>query len=162
MSSAMRGARRFSSFPPLTSWASLSPTSLLPAGKPHRAQNLLRGTWLPATRYESIEDPLRGGDMLLVPATSDAEAAAFGESLAAVPKTGLHNPFRAVDRYLMLGRVSAAAGAALRDPATLDYFTRLVQRTSPKSYKEAQVRRPGACAPARPRLTSPRPLPDAP
>jgi hypothetical protein len=33
--------------------------------------------------------------------------------------------------------VSGAAGAALRDPATLDYFARLVQRTSPKSYKEA-------------------------
>jgi 1-pyrroline-5-carboxylate dehydrogenase len=58
-------------------------------------------------------------------------------SLARVPKTGLHNPFRHVARYNMLAKVSDAAAAAMRDPVINDYFIRLVQRTSPKSYKQA-------------------------
>jgi 1-pyrroline-5-carboxylate dehydrogenase len=128
-----------SSFPPLGSWASLDPGNLLPPGAaPHRQRNLLGGEWRAAERYETVIDPLRGGAMLSVPATSLAEAAPFGAAMVATPKTGLHNPFRAVERYVMLGKVSARAGAALRDPATLSYFSRLVQRTSPKSYKEAE------------------------
>jgi len=105
--------------------------------KPHKQYNLLKGEWVGAAKYDTVIDPLVGGPMLSVPATSDAEADAFGASMAATPKTGLHNPFKSPERYIMLGKVSGAAGAALRDPATLDYFARLVQRTSPKSYKEA-------------------------
>ena len=37
----------------------------------------------------------------------------------------------------MLGRVSLAAGVALRQPAIAAYFTSLVQRTSPKSTAQA-------------------------
>ena len=38
----------------------------------------------------------------------------------------------------MYGDVSARVAAALREPATLDFFTRLIQRVSPKSYAQAQ------------------------
>jgi 1-pyrroline-5-carboxylate dehydrogenase len=105
---------------------------------PHKVSNLLQGQWVAAGAYESIPDPLTGAPFLSVPLTSDAEAAAFGASLASCGKTGLHNPFHKVERYLMLGRVCRAAAAALRTPETLDYFTRLIQRTSPKSYAEAR------------------------
>jgi len=132
--------RFFSAYPSLTSgWATIDPTNLLPrGGAPHTQHNLLGGQWVPAARYETVIDPLVGGPMLRVPATSPAEADAFGKSMQQCGKSGLHNPFRAPERYLMLGKVSAAAGAALRDPAINDYFVRLVQRTSPKSYAEAR------------------------
>lgn len=67
----------------------------------------------------------------------DAEAQAFVSSLAKVPKTGLHNPFRNVDRYVTLGRLSARMAERLRDPVIHDYFTRMIIRTSPKSYEQA-------------------------
>lgn len=50
----------------------------------------------------------------------------------------MHNPFRNIDRYLMLGGVSARAATALRTPAILDFFTKLIMRTSPKSYPQAK------------------------
>jgi 1-pyrroline-5-carboxylate dehydrogenase len=59
------------------------------------------------------------------------------DSLRRVPKTGLHNPYRNTDRYVMLGKLSDAAATAMREPATFDFFTRLIQRTSPKSYAQA-------------------------
>lgn len=74
-----------------------------------------------------------------VPLTTIQESQIFSDSLAECPKTGLHNPFRSVDRYLMLGQVSNRAGHALRTPEIKDYFTRLIMRTSPKSYKQAEA-----------------------
>jgi 1-pyrroline-5-carboxylate dehydrogenase len=65
------------------------------------------------------------------------ELSPFIKSLAACPKSGVHNPFRNVDRYLMLGSVSDKISRALRTPEIADFFTRLVMRTSPKSYKQA-------------------------
>jgi 1-pyrroline-5-carboxylate dehydrogenase len=137
---AQRALRSFSSnaYPPLSSWATLDPKTLMAPGRPHKQYNLLNGEWRGTAAYETIVDPLGGGAMLSVPLTSDSEAAAFGASMVSTPKTGLHNPFRNIERYVMLGKVSGAAGAALRDPEILSYFSRLVQRTSPKSYKEAE------------------------
>lgn len=65
------------------------------------------------------------------------ELAPFLAGMKATSKTGLHNPFRNIDRYLMLGSVSDEASKALRTPAIADYFTKLIMRTSPKSYAQA-------------------------
>jgi 1-pyrroline-5-carboxylate dehydrogenase len=133
-----RGAARFfSAYPPLASWTSVGDADTMGAGAPHEQRNLLRGEWVRAAATTTVLDPLLGGAMLSVPATSDAEAAAFGASLMATRKTGLHNPFSNVARYVMLGKVSAGAAAALRDPVINRHFARLVQRTSPKSWAEA-------------------------
>jgi len=134
---AARRAFSAFSFPPLSAWSAVGDAAALGSRGPHEQQNLLGGEWLPARAYETVVDPLKGGPMLRVPATSDAEAAAFGASLAACGKRGLHNPFLNVERYVMLGRVSARAGAALRDAAINAHFARLIQRTSPKSWAEA-------------------------
>ncbi len=40
-------------------------------------------------------------------------------------------------RYLLYGEVSNKAGTMLKDPAVADYFARLIQRVSPKSYAQA-------------------------
>ena len=91
-----------------------------------------------ASAYESVVDPLTGDAMLSVPSTAEpAELSAFVRSSRSCPKTGLHNPFRNVERYVMLGRVSARAAAALRDPAVAKFFARLIQRVVPKSDAQA-------------------------
>jgi len=95
------------------------------------------GQWTSAAKTETIVDPLNGEPFLHVPATSQGELGPFLTSLASTPKTGLHNPFKNVERYQMLARVSDKAARALREPAINDYFTRLIQRTSPKSYAQA-------------------------
>jgi hypothetical protein len=41
--------------------------------------------------HEDVVDPLTGATMLRVPLTSERELTPFLESLAAVPKAGLHN-----------------------------------------------------------------------
>ena len=130
-------ARAASAYPPLAAWTSVGDAAALGQGAPHEQRNLLRGAWTRAAATETVIDPLVGGAMLRVPATSDAEAAAFGASLAAAGKSGLHNPFARVERYVMLGKVSVRAGAALRDPEINAHFARLIQRTSPKSWAEA-------------------------
>lgn len=40
----------------------------------------------------------------------------FIESMNSCPKTGLHNPLKNVDRYLMLGHVSRKAGEVRKIP----------------------------------------------
>lgn len=40
-------------------------------------------------------------------------------------------------RYVMLGAVTAKAAAKMREPAVADFFAKLIQRVSPKSYAQA-------------------------
>ena len=119
-------------------WATLDADAWSGA-QPHVQRNLVGGRWTDAAATETVVDPLNGEPFLRVPATSAAELAPFVASLRTVPKTGLHNPFRDVARYNMLGRLSVALAAALREPATNSYFVRLVQRTSPKSWAQAKA-----------------------
>lgn len=51
-----------------------------------------------------------------MPDTSAAEVGPFVSSLQAVPKSGLHNPFKAPERYLTYGAVSARAAEEMRKP----------------------------------------------
>ena len=98
------------------------------------------GEWKGTAEYESVVDPMNGEAFLKVPATNAAEEGQqFVDSLAACPKTGLHNPLRNVERYKMLADVSLRAADALRDPATFSFFSKLVQRTSPKSDAQADA-----------------------
>ncbi|KAK8560019.1 hypothetical protein V6N12_012827 [Hibiscus sabdariffa] len=62
---------------------------------------------------------------------------AFVESLSKCPKHGLHNPFKSPERYLLYGDISAKAAHMLSLPKVSDFFTRLIQRVSPKSYQQA-------------------------
>ena len=82
---------------------------------------------------------MTGEPFLSVASAGVGELAPFLTSLAACPKTGLHNPLRNVERYRMLADVTLKTAAALREPATFDFFTALVQRTSPKSWAQAQA-----------------------
>jgi 1-pyrroline-5-carboxylate dehydrogenase len=102
-----------------------------------RAPLAVKGEYKSTAAHTPIVDPLNGEVMLHVPDTRDAELDAFVASLQSCPKSGLHNPLKHPERYLMLGNVSNRAGQALRTPEIADFFARLVQRVSPKSYAQA-------------------------
>jgi 1-pyrroline-5-carboxylate dehydrogenase len=51
---------------------------------------------------------------------------------------GLHNPLRNPHRYQMFGEIFNKIGNELDKPDILDYFSKLIQRVSPKSYKQAE------------------------
>lgn len=68
-----------------------------------------------------------------------SEAEPFVSSLARVPKSGLHNPLKNPERYQLYGAVTARAAEELRKPEVERFFSRLVQRTSPKSDAQARA-----------------------
>jgi len=70
--------------------------------------------------------------------TSREEIKPFVESLKGVPKSGLHNPFKNNERYLLYGDVSHRAASMMREKEVEDFFTHLIQRVAPKS--DAQAR----------------------
>ena len=93
--------------------------------------------WVTSSKKHNIPDPLTGRDFILVPDTQANELNLFTESLSLCPKSGLHNPLKNPERYNMLGEVSARTAAVLRQPETMEFFTKLIQRVAPKSRPQA-------------------------
>jgi len=113
-------------------FATLDPFHGMIPEAPGIVHNLLDGSWhIASSIRQDIPDPLHGGEFLRVPDTTDVQP--FIDSLARCPKTGLHNPWKQPQRYLMLGDVCARAAARLAEPAVEEYFVRLLQRVMPKS-----------------------------
>ena len=54
-----------------------------------------------------------------------------------MPKSGLHNPFKRPERYLLYGQVTRRAAEALHRPEGEAFFVRLIQRVAPKSHGQA-------------------------
>lgn len=96
------------------------------------------GEWVGTKEHVEIPDPLTGQTFIKVPKTSAAsEVDPFVESMQRVPSSGVHNPLKNVERYNLYGAVSARAAAMLAEEPVADFFARLIQRTSPKSYAQA-------------------------
>ncbi|KAG3149188.1 putative aldehyde dehydrogenase [Phytophthora idaei] len=119
----------------LASFATVDPD--FSGANPTDGFNLVNGKWTKTAKTETIVDPLNGEAFMTMPLTQKDELAPFVESMTSCPKHGLHNPLKNVERYVMYGEVSAKAGAMLREEKVADYFAKLVQRTSPKSYFQA-------------------------
>ncbi|RWR78808.1 putative aldehyde dehydrogenase [Cinnamomum micranthum f. kanehirae] len=107
--------------------------------QPAEVHNLVQGNWEGSSTWSSILDPLNGEPFIKVPDVQEEGLKPFVESLSRCPKYGLHNPLRAQERYLMFGDISARAAHMLARTEVSDFFTRLIQRVSPKSYKQAQA-----------------------
>ncbi|PSS07887.1 Delta-1-pyrroline-5-carboxylate dehydrogenase [Actinidia chinensis var. chinensis] len=105
--------------------------------QPAEVHNLVQGKWIGSSKWNTILDPLNGESFIKVAEIDETEIQPFVKSLTKVPKHGLHNPFKAPERYLMLGDVSVKAAHMLSQPEVSDFFTRLIQRVSPKSYQQA-------------------------
>lgn len=84
-----------------------------------------------------IPDPLTGDPFIRMPLTTVEDLDEFIASLQKVPKTGLHNPLKNVDRYVMWGEIAYKAALALGSPEVEDLFTRLIMRVMPKTYTQA-------------------------
>jgi len=84
----------------LKAFATLDPNNLSLADK---GMNLVNGEWVGTKEYIDLVDPLTGKPMIKIPDTKGDEIDPFVESLLSVPKTGLHNPLKNKERYLMLG-----------------------------------------------------------
>ncbi|BBN13896.1 hypothetical protein MPTK1_6g07270 [Marchantia polymorpha subsp. ruderalis] len=133
-----RTSRRLSS----RNYASLAFASVHPneiSGQhPADVKNLVGGKWSGSSKFDTLVDPLNGQNFIKVPNTSQSEVQPFIASLQSCPKSGLHNPLKNLERYLLYGDVSAKVANALRHPKLADYFARLIQRVSPKSYAQAE------------------------
>ena len=110
------------------------------------AHHLVSGEWVPPAhdgeRMALIPDPLNANvaDMIVVPdpVPSSPTLSRFVSNLRGVPKSGVHNPFKNPERYLMYGRVCLLVAEALRDDKVASYFARLIQRVSPKNKAQAE------------------------
>ncbi|HWM28061.1 MAG TPA: aldehyde dehydrogenase family protein [Woeseiaceae bacterium] len=121
----------------LARFATLDPVTGMTAEKPGVVQNLLAGKWLDGdVLRDDVVDPMNGEAFLEVPDTREHDG--FVQSLRRCPKTGLHNPLKNPERYIMLGKVCANAATLLAQKDVQDYFTRLIQRVMPKSWQQCQ------------------------
>jgi len=110
----------------------VDPYQEMNSDSPGEVCNLLKGEWIQGTRFrEDIPDPLNGETFLKVPDTT--EYSEFINSLDSCPKSGMHNPLKNVERYLMLGEVCAKSAELLREDEIEKYFCKLIQRVMPKS-----------------------------
>ena len=113
-------------------FATLDPFEGMTERNPGVAWNLVNGEWQTSEEWrDDLPDPLHGGAFLRVPDTRDFGP--FVDGLRRCPKTGLHNPWKNPQRYVMLGQVCARAAALLAEQPVEDYFVRLTQRVMPKS-----------------------------
>ena len=92
-------------------WATLDPNALGVVSTPHYVGNIVGGTWQPEGIIKNtltIPNPMdRDASALFTVAdTSMDELAPFVKSMEAVSKSGVHNPLRNVERYLMYGDIS--------------------------------------------------------
>lgn len=129
---AFNAARR------LSNWATVDPDKWDGANPAH-AQNLVAGRWTGAARSKTIPDPMNGEAFVSYPDTQASEIDHFVASLNACPKSGLHNPFKNPERYVMYGAVCAKVAEEMRKPEVAGFFAKLIQRTSPKSWAQAMT-----------------------
>ncbi|GMH16847.1 hypothetical protein Nepgr_018688 [Nepenthes gracilis] len=106
--------------------------------RPAEVHNLVQGKWARSFHWNTLVDPLNGEPFIKVAEVDEAGTQPFVESLSKCPKHGLHNPFKAPERYLLYGDISAKAARLLSLPEVSNFFTRLIQRVVPKSYQQAQ------------------------
>jgi 1-pyrroline-5-carboxylate dehydrogenase len=99
---------------------------------------LVNGQWKESKTSSVFVDPLNGEPFLQVPDTDAAgEIDEFIKSLKKCSKSGLHNPLKNPERYVMYGDISAKVAQHLRQPEVLEFFARLIQRVAPKSRLQA-------------------------
>ena len=104
---------------------------------PCKLYNLVGGEWKGTSEYLDIQDPLNGENFIQMPYTNSNELEPFRNNAKSCPKTGLHNPLKNPERYVMYGEIMHQAGHELSRPETMDFFAKCIQRTMPKSYHQS-------------------------
>ncbi|KAK9846973.1 hypothetical protein WJX84_002048 [Apatococcus fuscideae] len=99
----------------IASWATVDPANLS-AANPAQCYNLVNGEWQLTNTSASIPDPYNGEPFIKYPDTQGNETELFVKSLRTTPKSGLHNPLKNPERYIMYGEISARVSEELRKP----------------------------------------------
>jgi 1-pyrroline-5-carboxylate dehydrogenase len=120
------------------SWSNFDP-NLMTSENPATPSNLVFGEWTPTEKHITLPDPLNGQPFLKCPDTQLFEIEPFVHSLKSVPKTGLHNPLKNPERYLLLGDITHKAATELRKDDVALHFAKLIQRVAPKSLAQASA-----------------------
>ena len=116
----------------IDNFSTVDPFKGMTRSNPGEVYNLLKGKWTRGALFrKDIPDPMDGENFLNIPDTTDYSE--FIDSLDSCPKSGMHNPLKNVERYLMLAEVCAKASQLLRDKDVEKYFCNLIQRVIPKS-----------------------------
>jgi len=122
-------------------WATLDPGSLGVNSELHHVQNLVSGNWEGNTKNKiEIPNPLNKNapGICTIPDTGIDEIEPFVDSLNKVTKSGVHNPLKNVQRYLMYGEISGMVGQALGEPEVEEFFINCIMKCVPKSYAQAK------------------------
>ncbi|XP_026189882.1 delta-1-pyrroline-5-carboxylate dehydrogenase 12A1, mitochondrial [Cyclospora cayetanensis] len=106
--------------------------------RPHTLQNLVGGRWASARKTYDVINPLNGTVLAHAPHTQPDELEPFIASLSRCSKSGLHNPLKAVNRYLLYGEICQRAAALLHDQEVFSFFVSCIQMTMPKSKAQAE------------------------
>ena len=121
----------------LTSWATVDPSRLGVDSTPYAVPNLVHGQWTSSAQALEIVHPLNAdatAPLFTVPDTTLDELPLYMASLAKATKSGLHNPLKHPERYLMLGEVTRQAGNLLATDAVAEFFAQLILTCVPKSH----------------------------
>lgn len=123
----------------IPSWATFDPKTVS-GQSPYKVQALLGGKWQPTAKETSIPipDPMNGEEFMYFPAIKETELQPWMKSLNSCPKSGLHNPFKSPERYVMWGAVTTRMVIEMSKPQVLDFFTRTIMRCCPKTYAQAE------------------------
>ena len=101
-------------------------------------KNIVNGKWVPSKKHMEIANVLTGQINHKVPVTSTNELIPFIESINAVPKSGLHNPFKQPERYQMLGRVCFNTAHALHEKEIQQQIIDEIITVTGKTEEQAQ------------------------
>lgn len=108
-------------------------------------KNLVNGKWSGVKNYRSIYNVLNGKLEYKVPDTQINELAPFINSMRRVPKSGLHNPFKSPERYLMLGDVCFKTAQSLHisenEERIVNEIISVTGKTEDQAYGELRVTR---------------------
>ena len=97
-----------SSLASLPRWATLDPSNLGSDPVPHAVLNLVNGNWVGSETNIVVPNPMDrdAPPVCTIPDTGVHELGPFVESLRKVPKSGVHNPIKNVERYRQFGEIS--------------------------------------------------------
>ena len=102
-----------------------------------KLSNFINGEWRSTAKYEDFPDPMKGNKLIDVPLTEKSEMTDIINLMNACPKSGLHNPLKNVERYLLYGQICRKVAEALHDEEVFSHFVKLIQRVFPKSDLQA-------------------------
>ena len=117
-------------------WATVNP-STMSSKNMGLLSNLINGQWHTSYNFNQVIDPLNGEKIINYPVIDDINL--YKKSMQKCSYSGMHNPIKNTERYLMYGQVTAKAAQALDDKDVNEFFVKCIQRVMPKSYQQAKA-----------------------